>query len=331
MNDTDLGRKMREIWEDQRAFNLLFRSQPDSETMLSEQVRDFVLYTESELHELLRTMPWRKHRRVPIQYNEAHAHEEGMDAFKFILSILQIIGVASLEQLIEEYWRKTAVVRQRYQEEWVTKVDRPCVVIDIDNVLCDYIGGLCDWLPSQFEVPDDSASPELRARIETIRRTGQFINAHSLGIPDESWQKIKHTFRVGGFKRRLPVFPDVYTFLYRMRADGYQIVLLTSRPIDRYPNIFTDTILWLNDNHLPYDFVWWATDKAERIAQVEGFKQHIRFAVDDDHRYVEQFSSAGIETYWLQRHDYVQSVSSVMASMRSNVHVVSTLSDVDTY
>lgn len=326
MTDREIGHKLREMWEDQRAFNLLFRPQPDSETMLSEQVRDFTLYTESELHELCRTLPWKKHRRVPVPLNEAHMHEEGTDVFKCVLSILQIIGIDSLERVIEEYWRKTAVVRQRYQEEWITKVDRSCVVIDIDNVLCDYIGGMCEWLPSQFEVPDDSASPELLGRINRIKRTGEFINARSLGIPDDSWQKIKHAFRVGGFKRKLPVFPDAFTFMYRMRADGHLIVLLTSRPIDRYPNIFTDTILWLNDNHLPYDFVWWATDKAERIAQVDGFKQHILFAVDDDWRYVQQFASAGIHTYWLQRYKDARALSAP-----ENITIVNSLMDVDRY
>lgn len=325
---SDLSKRLQEVWDDQRAFNLLLRQPPNSEEELSSQLRDFVLYTEAELHELLRVTAWKKHRRVPVPMNHAHMVEEATDAFKLVLSILQTIGLTSLEEVIDAYWDKTAVVVQRYQEEWVTKIDRDCVVIDIDNVLCDYIGGICDWLPSQFmDGHQSDASPALLARIAKIKNDGSYVNAQSLGIPDDAWQKIKHTFRVGGFKRTLPVFQDVYTFLYRMRADGYQIVLLTSRPIDRYPNIFTDTIFWLNRNHLPYDFVWWAHDKAERIAQVDGFKQHIKFAVDDDVKYVMQFATANIPTYWLQRHRPIDTQPNYI----QNVHIVSSLSDIDRY
>lgn len=323
----DIGTRLHEMWEDQRAFNLLLRQPPKTEDEMAEQVRDFILFTESELHELLRALPWKKHRKVPILRNDAHLEEEGIDVLKCVMSLLQIIGVESLDQVVDAYWRKTAVVRQRYREEWVSKLNGPCVVIDIDNVLCDYVTGLCDWIPSQFGPPvirDDGPSPELLARIDHLRATGGFINAESLGLPQEVWQMLKHQFRVSGLKRTLPVFQDAYSFLFRMRADGHQIVLLTSRPIDRYPNIFTDTILWLNANRLPYDFVWWSLDKAERIVQMKDLQKHIRFAVDDDKLYVDQFASIGVPTYWLQRHNPIESHS-------PRITTVQTLSDVDRY
>jgi hypothetical protein len=322
MSSPSIADRLQEVWEDQRAFNLLLRQPPTSETEMSEQVRDFVLYTEAELHELLRTLPWKKHRRVPARFNEAHMHEEGIDVFKFVISILQIIGLDTLDDVIEAYWRKTAVVRQRYQEEWVHKIDRPCVVIDIDNVLCDYITGFLDWLQqTQKPVPVD---------FNHLRRTRPFLNARVMGVTDEEWRQWQHEFRVSGYKRTLPVFNDAYTFLYRMRVDGYQIVLLTARPIDKYPNIFTDTIFWLNENKLPYDFVWWATDKAERLSQVAGFREHVRFAVDDDIRYVEQFAAAGIKTYWLQR-DTMMMGSAHQALLGRPVHVVNSLLTIDNY
>jgi FMN phosphatase YigB (HAD superfamily) len=180
---------------------------------------------------------------------------------------------------------------------------------------------MCDWLPAQFDVPDDSASPRLLQRIREIKESGEFINARSLGIPEDAWQQLKHRFRVEGVKRRLPVFPDAYLFLERMRMDGYKIVLLTSRPIDRYPNIFTDTILWLNENRLPYDFVWWSLDKAERIVQMQDLQPRVRLAVDDDERFVKQFADIGIPTYWLQRHGCVESTDPRITSVVSLLDV----------
>jgi NTP pyrophosphatase (non-canonical NTP hydrolase) len=309
----DIAGQLQAIWEDQRAFNLLLRKPPQSEEELADQVSAFVLYTTSELHELLRAVPWKKHRKVPVLENHAHLEEEGMDTFKCVLSILQIIGVENWEQLIELYWRKTAVVRQRYQEEWIAKIDGPCVIVDIDNVLCDYITGFLDWL---------EVKGHLNYAVLNILRTERpYLNAQSVGVTPEQWMDLKHQFRVSGAKRQLPLFPDAFMFLHRMRCEGFKIILLTSRPIDRYPNIFTDTIMWLNYHRLPYDFVWWSLDKHERLVQVKDIKQYVRFAVDDDCRFVEQFASIGIKTFWLNR-------DGLRHEERNNVTQIESLSDI---
>src|SRR5688572_6190127 len=57
-----LGTDLLRIWEDQRAFNTLFREPPTNADEMTSQTRDFVLYTEDELHELLRTTKWKQHR-----------------------------------------------------------------------------------------------------------------------------------------------------------------------------------------------------------------------------------------------------------------------------
>lgn len=291
-----LGEELLRIWEDQFAFNMLFRDPPTSPGEMAKQAQDFVTYTESEMHELLRTLPWKKHRNMPFRGNPAHMFEEGADIFKCVLSLFQIIGVKDPEHLFDLYWHKTAVVRQRYREEWVEKLDRDCVIVDIDNVLCDYITGMATWIRANY-----SGTEPLASNLMACERNGLYMNAKSLGISDETWQSMKHKFRTSGAKRRLPVFDDAKEFLERCRASSVRIVLLTSRPIDQYPNLFTDTILWLNDNGLPFDFVWWSAEKAERVLMEDGLRDKVIFAVDDDEKFVRQFMKAGIPTYWLRR------------------------------
>lgn len=291
--DDKLGKDLRGIWEDQRAFNLLFRPSPQTASEIAEQARDFVLFAESEMHELLRTLPWKKHRRMPFRGNPSHMQEEGIDVFKCVISLLQIIGIDSPEQLIELYWQKTAVVRQRYREEWVEKLDGPCVVVDIDNVLCDYITGIGEWIVRRYPMYAEQAK-------RVMQRRGYF-NAANMELQEETWQDLKHHFRVSGGKRHLPVFADAKDFLGRMRQRKLRIVLLTSRPIDEYPNILTDTLFWLEQNQLPFDFLWWGDDKAERLIKVPDLKSKIQFAVDDDRKFIDQFQKAGIASFWLRR------------------------------
>lgn len=292
-----LGTQLLAIWEDQRAFNTLFREPPTNADEMTSQTRDFVLYTEDELHELLRTTKWKRHRRGTTGDNPAHRMDECADVFKCMLSIFQIQGLTP-EVLVDAYWKKTAVVRQRYQEEWVKTLDRPCAIVDIDNVLCDYSCGIVQWMLNE---------PECRLlvgveRLETLRESPRYINADVLGIRDEFWKNIKHQFRVSGGKRTLPVLPDARPFLQSLHGRNLQIVLLTSRPIDRYPNIYTDTLLWLQENELPFDFVWWSLDKAERVLEGD-LRQYVKMVVDDDMKYLRPFLDLGLQCYHVDRYN----------------------------
>lgn len=296
-----LGKELIRIWEDQAAFNLLFRQPPTNDLEMAEQVRDFVVYTESELHELMRTMSWKKHRNAPVLVNHGHRQDEVADVFKCVLSLLQITGQTP-ETLFASYWDKTAVVRQRYQEEWVRQINQPCAIIDIDNVLCDYITGILRWLHRH-----DSGVPE--ATLQRLADEGAYVNAETLGIPDERWKRLKHEFRVSGGKRYLSAFGGATSFLRALKERGLQIVILTSRPVDRYPNIYTDTLLWLERNDLPFDFIWWATDKGERVIE-GGLRQHAKLFVDDERKYVDQMIQLKIPTYWMRRDGFRRDVDS---------------------
>lgn len=315
-----LGKELIRLWEDQAAFNLLFREQPTTDIQMAEQAHDFVTYTGSELHELLRTMPWKKHRNTPVLVNRGHMRDEIADVFKCVISLFQICGQTP-ETVIEAYWSKTAVVRQRYQEEWVKRLDQPCALVDIDEVLCDYISGICDWLHRYAKtlVPQE--------RLQHLIDSHAYINSESLGISGEEWKKVKHEFRVSGAKRWLPAFADARPFLHALRRRGLQVVLLTSRPVDRYPNLYTDTLLWLERNELPYDFIWWSLDKGERVLEA-GLREHARLFVDDDRRYIDQISNIGIPSYWIQR----GSSSRVRMDDTPNIHPVLSLQEaVDHY
>lgn len=309
-----LGRSLLHIWEDQAAFNLLFRQPPADAAEMADQVRDWTLYTESELHELLGTTEWKRHRRISVQENRAHRFEEGADVLKCVLSVLQVIGMTP-EDAIEQYWRKTAVVRNRYAEEWTKRVEAPSAIIDIDSVLADYITGICDWLLMHCNEVDPY-------RIACLRDRGGWVNARSVGLSEERWQYYKHRFRISGAKRHLPVYADAKPFLERLHDHGLQIILLTSRPIDRYPNLYTDTLLWLQDRQLPFDFIWWSHDKAERVLDGR-VQEHIHLVVDDDPKYINQFSALGLSCYWLTRH-----IACISDDATPNVQRVSSLSAV---
>ena len=72
--------------------------------------------------------------------------------------------------------------------------------------------------------------------------------------------------------------------------------MLTSRPIERYPNIYGETVEWLQNNELVYDFVWWALDKGEKVLS-QNIGGRVKFALDDDPKYVARYAELGIPCY----------------------------------
>lgn len=286
-----------DLWEDQAAFNRLLRQPPTTEKERMEQTREIVLHTESELHELLATYSWKFHRNKPQLSNQAHREYEMVDIFKFVMTLAQIQGL-TVESLEEAYWRKTAVVRQRHNQEWVHRVDRPYVVIDIDGVLCDYAAGFSGWI---VDVHPEFINLDMRDRVLAQHL---WMDGPSVGMTHDVWKKLQHAFRVAGGNRTMPAFDDAAGFTQWCRERGYLIVLLTSRPIDQYPNIYTDTVVWLQKAGMEFDIVWWAQEKGDFMQLANLTPEWFQFYVDDDLRYVEQVAASGYAPcYWLRRGD----------------------------
>src|SRR6267142_480988 len=324
MERTDGIMSLRELFDDQRAFNSLIYTRTDENL---ERIRSLSLGMVEETLEFLRTFEWKTHRRIKGRLlNVAHSHEELIDMFKYWLSLVDVsdFPIDEIEQL---YYAKSRVVQYRYQEEWLKEIDRPSVIVDIDDVLADYISGMCawarEWAPTILKLTP-AQTMQFITRLDTIRHRHQYLSSTTVGVPSESWRRVKHDFRTRGGKRTIPVFTDARPFLDWCRQNQWIIILITSRPIDRYPNLFTDTIMWLDKADLPFDHLWWSDRKSERLEETHiVMRSQIMFAVDDDPTFVHQFASKGIKTYWLVRGGGREELEET----ESNVHLVHSLDE----
>lgn len=274
------------IWADQADFNSLFRQPPKDFREKSQQTRDMVLELTDELHVLLRTMDHKHHRRTPVMPNVAYSEEKLADVFKYFITLCQIHEVTP-ERIMDLYWKKSMVCRQRYSEEWVQTIDRPFVIWDLDQVWCDYVEGVLSWLSDELV----NIEPGRRAK---CREMG-WVNAELLGISPSMWAEIKHEIRTSGVKEGFPVMPGAQEIWQWSVSMGWGNLVLTARPIDRYPNLYSDTLQWLHKNDFHPDFIWWADDKPERIG---AFRKHVVFAVDDSYSNIENYYLAKIPSYW---------------------------------
>lgn len=290
------------IWEDQSRFNAKFRPIPSNQEEYVDQVKDICLHLQSEVHELLNTVAWKKHRRLRSHRpNMAHSHEELVDIFKYFVTLAYMMDV-SPEDLQRLYWQKSAVCEQRYVEEWVSDYARGnplarVALVDLDGVLLDYVQHFGEFLYNR-------AYAQYRPAIRAVMAEHRWVNADSVGMPADEFDRIKHEFRTGGHKVSMPMMPGAKEFLDFLIGEGYVIIIVTSRPIDRYPNMMTETIACLQRHGLNFDHIWHGPSKKQVVlaSRLDPLPRTI-IAVDDDPGFIEEYISLGIKTFYVTRPD----------------------------
>jgi NTP pyrophosphatase (non-canonical NTP hydrolase) len=280
------------IWKDQYEFNRFFFPVPEEYEDRCRQTKEYVLCASSELHELLNAVRWKNHRRKDQPINVQQVRNELTDVFKYWISLAQVWGL-SPEDVLKDYWRKSMVCRQRYAEEYVVNLKGDLVLCDIDGVLCDYRTGLLTWLTVH--------KPACREQAQVLlSKKAGWVGYEEMEMDPQVWQEMKHDFRTSRGKVGLPLYPYAREMLTTLKAQGMKIILCTSRPIDAYPNIYLDTLEWLRLNDLPFDFIWWSTNKAETVLE-KGIAGRVKLVIEDDIRFALYTAKLGLKTLWLDR------------------------------
>ncbi len=165
------------------------------------------------------------------------------------------------------------------------------VIIDIDGVLADYRLGLLYWMRQ--------SCPHLAQKVnEHLKREDTWIDAKSLGISYIEFLRVLEMFRMSGGKQSIPLFDGAKELLHYCQKQEYEIVLLTSRPIDIYSNIYRDTVEWLRNNELPYHMLLWSKNKSEMVYKMR-LTEKIVFAIDDELSHVKDYDALGVVSYWI--------------------------------
>lgn len=274
------------IWEDQASFN---ENIYDKDKLDKEGLRHWTNYYTLALHreasEALDELDWKVHREEHKDVVRSNLLEELVDVFKYWMCLTQLHGF-SLDEVTDEYFRKSAVVEQRYRQEKQLQFgpEDKIVGVDIDGVLAKY--------PDEFvKFINDEMGTEFKREQVT-----SYNIYEDLGIPLEQGIKLKDKFRQTGRNRDIGVHKGAGEFLKSLKNEGYKIVLLTARPYEKYKRILADTMQWLDSNDLHYDALVFAEKKHEKLLEKYDPDQ-VMFFVDDVLGNAEDITSLGVPCY----------------------------------
>lgn len=278
--------QLSKIWKDQKAFNENFIGIIDKLTLDDKQhhTKQYILETFSEMNELLREINFKMHRPADSEIIESNMMEEWIDIFKYWLSIGLVWGWTP-EQFVEEYMRKSRVVEQRYIQEHASITMLKIILVDIDGVLADYPASFKNFIRSKTDVWLNTSSY-------------QIYDEYAKVLGRDKLEKLKHEYRINGYKRYLPVLPYAKKFLDHFYKNGYSIILLTSRPYKKYKRMFADTIFWLKKNGLKYHSILWDEEKDYGV-----IKNYLNaaFMVEDNLNFAINVAKLGVKVYLLDK------------------------------
>jgi len=231
-----------------------------------------------EATEVLDCINWKDHKIEQHDINESNLIEELIDVFKYYLAIVTLWGIDH-EHFMHEFERKSVVVAQKFEQEKLLQiknkqVDEKVCAIDIDGILYPW--------------------PEAFVRFYTLRYPNLLDVPFTVIEKMPIFYQLKEEYRLSGVKAREDVLPGAADFTQHLKDCGYTIILLTSRPYQKYQRIYADTLEWLNTHHIAFDAIIWNENKEKYLH--EHFP-HISFIVEDDAKNIVQLAGYGFKVF----------------------------------
>lgn len=141
----------------------------------------------------------------------------------------------------------------------VKNQNRKKVFVDLDNVMADYGGDFLRWATNGQLSPSPNDLTSLHLN-------------EILCLDDADYAELKRRWRVEGHKRNMTMIPGTHGALRRL-SQWYDVVIISSRPADKYDNIREDTEYWLKQHDLQYSELVFTKEKFDYV--------HDHYDVDD--------------------------------------------------
>jgi len=275
--------RLARMWEIQRKFNDNFWRKKLTLKEKEEKTKEFILYLQSEAIEFLNETNFKSHRRSDKIVRRDRLLEEFIDLQKYLICLAQIWDITP-EENFKEFERKSLVVSQRFHQEKMLKlIDSDKIVgVDFDDVICAWFEGFVAFV-----------SKKMRRNFE-VNNIEELIDK----LGEKKYKELKHEFRITGKKLTLKPIENASLVLKKLKALGYDIIILSARPYRQYPRLFADSIQWLKKHDMKYDAIFFDDHKEEKI--IADFP-HMKFFVEDNIRNANLIASKGYKVFLLNK------------------------------
>ena len=163
---------------------------------------------------------------------------------------------------------------------WELKNKEKICVFDIDGVLL-------------------SSYPACWIEFVNSKLKTNFNDLHEMKntIPYEKYRKLKEEYRVCGIKATFSPDKFASSVTQKLKQLGYSCVIMTARPVDKYPQLYNLTLDWLRNNKIVCDLIYFG--EKNKHAKILSELPHAKFIVEDNSYIANQISKWGYTVFLL--------------------------------
>ena len=290
--------ELNNMWSRQKLFNqnfVNFDTIGQDMSKKQEMTKEYALHLLSETMSVLDQINWKMHhKKDTINVSRSDLILEIIDVWKYLLSICLIWNITP-EEFYTAFEEKSSLVEQRYFQEF-DKLGKNVVICDIDGVLGDYPESFLEFVKSSSSEFDTTQFDKIKTSLKSLDLYNEFSSLISV----EMMKEYKHRYRINGLSRKEKVISGAREFLSKLSDRGYYVVLLTSRPFDRYHSLYLDTYMWLKSNGLKFDMLINDDKKRNKILNILSTAE-IKFIVDDDPKIINNLKFVNSRLYLMSK------------------------------
>lgn len=160
--------------------------------------------------------------------------------------------------------------------KWAIEENQKVCAIDLDGVLNHYPDTWVEYLNG------------------TLGTNFKDLNEAKESISYKKYKDLKWVYRESGIKSLLKPRAGAKETMEALKAQGYQILILTSRPFTQHKSLFKQTVDWLIECGFPYDGLIFSEEK---YVEVITKAPNLRFLVDDHMYYCNSVARWGYHAF----------------------------------
>ena len=247
-----------------------------------EMLKTISLAMHHEVSEIVSSSNFKIFDKTDYKVDKDKILYNSVDVFRYLLAIMNLYDISSKE-FLSSFEERDIQLKIR-NEIKPPKENQKVIVVDIDDVVCDFRSYFNNWLYNIFDVYVDPNNTSYYSSKE-VKEKGL--------SPEDVFEKFisKDEFL------NIPPIKTMVNFLSNAKNDGMYIQLLTSRPGHNLKCKY-QTYAWLKKNNIPFDNLDFAAEKYIWVAKREFYiKGNLLCTIDDSPKHAMEYATHDIKVF----------------------------------
>lgn len=142
---------------------------------------------------------------------------------------------------------------------------KPVVALDIDGTLANFHHHFC-WFADMYLGTYVLGNLLPNHRYDGVESFNSWF-CRTWGVGIEVFRQVKLAYRQGGMKRSMPIFDGAYALAGAIQDAGAELWVTTTRPYLSLDNVVPDTVFWLEQHEIEYDYMLFDDDKYGKLVE----------------------------------------------------------------